>query len=184
MGILYKLEFANGKSYIGISLNPSKRFADHKRCALDGKENAVYRAWRKHGEPALKLLAVVEDRDLAETEIRAIKAFNTLVPNGYNVAEGGSGGSTLNDPLSAEKHRAKMIGNSNAKGLKHTAESKAKISEKSKSFWTDERKRRNSELMKGNSNNKGKRLSAEKRMEMSRLRKEEWARRRQNVGKL
>ena len=183
MGSLYKLDFSNGKSYIGISSNPGKRFSEHKRCAIEGRDNAVYRAWRKHGEPTLTLLAVVEDKDLAETEIRAIKVFNTLVPNGYNVAEGGSGGSTLNDNVSAEKHRIRMIGNSNAKGLKHSDSSKAKISERSRSLWTEERKKKNSEAMKGNTHNKGKKLSPEKRSEMSRLRTEEWARRKQIVGK-
>ena len=92
MGQLYKLDFSNGKSYIGITTRSAdERFNGHRaRCrSVKGGDSALYRAWRKHGEPVLTVLAVVEDRDLAETEIRAIKAFSTLVPNGYNVLEGG-----------------------------------------------------------------------------------------------
>lgn len=31
------------------------------------------------------MLAVLEDRELASTEIRAIAAYGTLAPNGYNM---------------------------------------------------------------------------------------------------
>lgn len=92
MGQLYKLDFANGKSYIGITTRSAEeRLHGHRaRCRSNkGGDAALYHAWRKHGEPVLTVLAVVEDKDLAETEIRAIKAFNTLVPNGYNVTAGG-----------------------------------------------------------------------------------------------
>lgn len=128
MGELYKLDFANGKSYIGITTNVAQhRFNGHRaRCrSTKGNDAAIYHAWRKHGEPTLLVLAVVEDRDLADTEIRAIKVFNTVVPNGYNMTHGGDV-SPLVDPLIA----AKLIGNKNASGSKHirSAEYKAKLS--------------------------------------------------------
>lgn len=128
MGQLYKLDFANGKSYIGITTKDAQhRFNGHRaRCrSTKGNDATLYHAWRKHGEPKLVVLAVVEDADLAETEIRAIKAFNTLVPNGYNMTPGGDV-SPLVDPLIA----AKLIGNKNAEGSRHvrSAEYKAKLS--------------------------------------------------------
>lgn len=92
MGQLYKLDFPNGKSYVGITTKTAAdRFSGHRvRCrSAKGSDATLYHAWRKHGEPKLVVLAVVEDADLPATEIRAIKAFNTLVPNGYNVTEGG-----------------------------------------------------------------------------------------------
>ena len=55
MGTLYKLDFANGKSYIGISLNPSKLFADHKRCALDGKGNSNNKGKRLSAEKRVEM---------------------------------------------------------------------------------------------------------------------------------
>lgn len=128
MGNLYKLDFQNGKSYIGITTKTAaERFSGHRvRCrSAKGNDATLYHAWRKHGEPKLVVLAVVEDKDLAETEIRAIKAFNTMTPNGYNMTPGGDV-SPLSDPLIA----AKLVGNKNAEGSRHvrSAEYKSKLS--------------------------------------------------------
>lgn len=116
MGHLYKLDFPNGKSYIGITTKTAlQRFKGHRvryQCGADG--SALYNAWRKHGEPKLVLLAVLEDREMVETEIRAIKIFNTLRPNGYNTTPGGKFA-----PFSDPAISAKMIGNQHAKGSKH-----------------------------------------------------------------
>lgn len=105
MGQLYKLDFANGKSYIGITKHEARRrFRGHKASLTAGnKGSLLYDAWRKHGEPQLVVLAVVEDADLPASEIRAIKAFNTLVPNGYNISEGGN----IN-PMHSDAVRAKL----------------------------------------------------------------------------
>ena len=92
MGELYKLDFANGKSYIGITTKTAaERFNGHRARSksIKGGDSALYQAWRKHGEPQMKVLAVLEDRELAHTEQRAIAAYGTLVPNGYNVTIGG-----------------------------------------------------------------------------------------------
>lgn len=127
MGHLYKLDFANGKSYIGITTKGAEtRFVQHRKSSVKGSNLAVHHAWRKHGEPKLVVLAVVEDADLPATEIRAIKAFNTLVPNGYNVTEGGQT-SPLLSPSVAAKVSAAMIGNKSSIGRKLSDEHKAKI---------------------------------------------------------
>ena len=91
MGELYKLDFANGKSYIGITTKTSKeRFAGHRRGARNQRKcTLLAKAWAKYGEPTLTTLAVLEDDDLAAAEVRAIKAFGTLHPGGYNMLEGG-----------------------------------------------------------------------------------------------
>lgn len=89
MPFLYALTFANNKKYIGITTRSLKcRFSQHKKLHVTGK-TAIYAAWRKHGEPTMQALAVVERDDLATTEIRAISVFNTLCPNGYNTSFGG-----------------------------------------------------------------------------------------------
>lgn len=93
MGTLYKLTFANGKEYIGITRSTmARRFYDHKKAARNGSyPYAIYTAWRKYGEPILSVLAVVEDADLCDAERRAIKKFNTKAPHGYNLTDGGEG---------------------------------------------------------------------------------------------
>lgn len=106
MGELYRLSFSNGKHYIGIAANGAyRRFTCHRHNAT--KFNTLlYNAWRKHGEPGLKVLAVIEDDLLYETEIRAIALYGTLAPGGYNITLGGDG----------------------IRGLVHTPETRAKMS--------------------------------------------------------
>lgn len=156
MGQVYKLEFASGKSYIGITTKTAvERFAGHRDSVVKGSKNPVHCAWRKHGEPVLTVLAVVEYRDLAETEIRAIKAFNTLVPNGYNVLEGGQTSPLLNPEVAAKISRL-MAGNTRGKGKKlgddnpaKRPEVRAKISAAMKvRVFTPEHKARISEALK------------------------------------
>lgn len=91
MGELYKLDFPNGKSYVGITTGTAKqRFAGHRRGSRSQKKCALLaRAWAKYGEPTLTTLAVLEEDDLPASEIRAIKAYGTLHPGGYNMLEGG-----------------------------------------------------------------------------------------------
>lgn len=111
MGELYKLTFPNGKCYIGITTKRAKdRFHGHKARAKQNKASTpLYTAWRKHGEPTLCVLAILEDHALAETEIRAIAAFNTLHPNGYNASVGGDV-SPMTIPEIAAKSAATRIG--------------------------------------------------------------------------
>ena len=110
MGELYKLDFTNGKSYVGITTKTAKsRFDNHKRCANTGKGAALYNAWRKHGEPKLTVLAVLEDKELASAEQRAIAVYGTLVPSGYNMTSGGEVSPMLFSEIAA-KVSASMLG--------------------------------------------------------------------------
>ena len=81
----------------------------------------VHAAWRKHGAPALSVLAVVENADLLETEKRAIAAVGTLKPGGYNMTPGGDF-NPMGDPEFVAKTTAA------ATGRRHTPEAKAKMS--------------------------------------------------------
>jgi hypothetical protein len=111
MGELYRLEFPNGKSYIGISRNgAAQRYLYHAGDARRGRSTLpLYQAWRKHGAPALTVLAVIENDDLPATEIRAIKVFGTLRPAGYNVSQGGQLGA-MHDPEVAARVAAALRG--------------------------------------------------------------------------
>lgn len=104
MGEIYRLDFPNGKSYIGLSaVTAAARFYGHKRRAEQGSTKGIlYNAWRKYGEPTLVVLAIVENSELAATEIRAIAAFNTISPNGYNLSFGGDTSPVLNKEVRAK----------------------------------------------------------------------------------
>jgi hypothetical protein len=145
MGTLYKLDFSSGKSYIGITeCSAEKRFLQHQKSATAGLRFPVYEAWRKYGAPKLSTLAILESYDLGATEIRAIKAFGTLAPNGYNISEGGERSpmhhpdakkkvsekmlKLWQDPAQAEIYALGMQGNSNRKGQPNSAKHNALVS--------------------------------------------------------
>lgn len=135
MGVIYKLTFSSGKSYIGqTTVLLSRRICDHRASARTGVAYPVYRAWRKYGEPVCVVLLEVEDSGaLADAEIAAIRDHGTLRPQGYNVAHGGRSG---------------MLGRT------HTAQARKKISEKGRGrivpphVWTPQRRAQQSERMR------------------------------------
>lgn len=137
MGQLYMLDFESGKSYIGISSKSAEvRLRSHLKAVNGGAATLLCRAWRKYGDPVLTVLAEVEDSELFEAEKRAIVAFKTKTPNGYNTTDGGEGviGYEHTDEARANIGRAQR-GNTNASGGKGkviSVEQRNKIAESSK----------------------------------------------------
>lgn len=92
----------NGKSYIGQSVNIERRYKDHKRI---GREDTFFhRVLEEEGFDNFDfyVIEVCKIDELNDKEIFYIKEFNTLIPNGYNVSEGGNsshpmGLSSVND---------------------------------------------------------------------------------------
>lgn len=108
MGELYRLTFPNGKAYIGITSGSScHRYKGHAKDARRHRISALHSAWKKYGPPVMQVLAVLENQQLGDAEIKAIALLKTLVPHGYNTATGGF----VNPP-----------------GYRHTTQAKAKIS--------------------------------------------------------
>ena len=167
-GVIYKLDFPNGKSYIGQTMDWEKRWKHHKTSSKR-KDQLLYHAWRKHEEPTPTFLyeGVHEDY-LDQLEIFAIKHWNTKLPNGYNLTDGGAG----------------------PRGYKPTEEHKRKISESKKGEknynygkkLSEETKRKMSETRKGKPKSEehkrkigdahiGKKRSEETRRKLSEMRK-------------
>ena len=145
MGELYRLDFNNGKSYVGITVKKAaNRFKHHKRDATHGSKYLVHRAWRKYGEPKMTVLAILEDGELPSTEIRAIKIFGTMTPNGYNMTPGGE-----ESPMLVPAIKAKLV------GIKRSKESRAKMSESKKGSMTQELRELLQRIHRGNSYRKG-----------------------------
>lgn len=127
MGELYKLDFASGKSYIGITeKTAAQRFKGHQTSFRLGATALVYRAWRKYGEPKLTVLAVLEDCELSPSEIRAIAIFKTISPHGYNLSEGGHLAPSKHPEVAAKISKS-QLGNKSFAGRKHSEETKAKM---------------------------------------------------------
>jgi len=110
MQTLYKLDFADGKSYIGItSRSVAVRFGCHRRDALSNSNKEVHEAWRRLGAPTLVVLATVEDNMRDEAERAAIAEHGTFTPGGYNHTTGGSHGSRCSE-AGRERNRAAQVG--------------------------------------------------------------------------
>jgi hypothetical protein len=95
MGCLYMLTSPSGKSYIGItSKTAQQRFKKHVEHAFGKRENGViYSALRKYKPEgfAVKTLAIADWSYLVDLEQKAIVAFGTRYPKGYNMTDGGEG---------------------------------------------------------------------------------------------
>lgn len=128
MGELYRLDFPNGKSYIGMTTRrTSLRISGHRQAAAKDKNTPLYNAWKKHGEPVCVVLAVVENFDLPEAERKAINIFGTLSPGGYNVLE-----SSAIPPMAVPEISSKIKGNCHTKGRKLSEAHISKIIEANK----------------------------------------------------
>lgn len=99
IGIYSITNIINGKLYIGKSKNIKSRWLDHERNLRKNKHHNDYlqNAWNKYGEVNFKFDVVEitdEECKLDELEIYYIKQFNSTNDNyGYNIREGGDGGS-------------------------------------------------------------------------------------------
>ena len=113
--IIYKAtNKINGKVYVGQTVRSlSERMAEHARHT----ETAFDKAVKKYGLDAFVVEQIDSASDMDELnqkEIYWISFYNSVVPNGYNMCEGGG----------------------NTKGFHHSEESKTKMSEaKADSFF-------------------------------------------------
>lgn len=86
----------NNKQYIGKTTKTiEERFASHRHDSKFSK-TVLYKAFKKYGIDNF-IISVIEECDsdkLNEREIYWIQKYNSIVPNGYNLTIGGTGGDT------------------------------------------------------------------------------------------
>ena len=98
MGIIYcYTNLINGKKYVGQTINPEKRYNQHKSSAFNEKDKdyntPLHRAFRKYGYNNFNYEIILSTSSLDilnELEIYFIDKYKTQVPNGYNILEGGN----------------------------------------------------------------------------------------------
>ena len=99
-GIIYKWKCTeNGKEYIGQTNQPNKRKKSFLNFNKNYSGNIINRARFKYDNEDKWEYTILEkvicgnsnDLKLNELEKKYIKEYNTLTPNGYNMADGGSG---------------------------------------------------------------------------------------------
>lgn len=142
-GLIYLIEFPNGKKYVGKSIHDlnqiTKRYfvKENKNC-----KRPVNKAIKKFGCENVKITVLEEYRNitdyfLGEKEKEFIRLNSSLITeNGYNVHEGGSGGDTYtNNPRKneiIENIKLRLKTRHPRKGVKLSDETKRKISLKAK----------------------------------------------------
>ena len=127
---LYRLTSPSGRVYIGIAKNTRKRWQEHVQSARNGSRCVLHSAIRKYGFDNFKKEVLVTSTFayVKDLEVKAIAAYGTMAPVGYNLTAGGDG----------------------TNGYAHTGETKQRVSaaQKGRTF-TEEHKRRLSEARKG-----------------------------------
>ena len=117
MGCVYKLEFPNGKHYVGITKHTAlARFNAHVKHMLGGKRLcAVHSAIRKYGAGQVTVTTLLRGDDdfIKYMEPRVIAAFGTKCPNGYNLTDGGEGAfGVIRSQATKDKISAAKVGRS------------------------------------------------------------------------
>ena len=159
----------NGKRYIGQTINPKKRYKEHKRHigSYDG-QNLFGRALNKYSSMDDWEYIVIEEVSkemLDQREINWIAFYNSNDPeHGYNTTSGGD----RHDGYKLSEETRKRMSESK-KGKKRSTETCKKISEsqKGKKISEETRKRMSKSLRGKPAWNKGKKHSEESRRKMS-----------------
>jgi group I intron endonuclease len=142
----------NGMQYIGVTVDPKKRFRAHCRPAKTSRlllKNAI----QKHGKENFKMEVFLQSTQAYcyELEPKLISTYKTLKPSGYNLTAGGMGSLGLTGEMNGchgrvgEKHP--QFGKLGCfTGRKHSEETKAKmrLARQSKK-WCEETKAKMSE---------------------------------------
>ena len=133
MGTIYKITcLINGKAYVGQTRQSFKRrITEHKRDSSKGRPG-IDAAIAKYGWAnfTAEIIEVCPVEMLNEREMYWIAKLNSKVPHGYNLTDGGDGGRGCSPSAETRaKISAKLKGRpAHNKGVKHTAEARAKMS--------------------------------------------------------
>lgn len=92
--IVYKLtNQVNGKEYVGVTKKSwCRRWGNHLYRAKHGGPEAIYGAIRKYGKDNFQVVILAEcetENELGRLEKKYISELKTMIPNGYNMTEGG-----------------------------------------------------------------------------------------------
>ena len=168
---IYLIEnIKTGKYYIGITSKSLKeRLQRHFRSSSYGSNVYLHKSMKKYGFDNF-IISLLEETDNWNDEIRYIKEHNTLVPNGYNITKGGTGGDTSasNNFIQSMKNR-NMNGNNNpmfgklAKenpnfGSKRSDKQKENIRLGTTKSWDSNRKKAASIRFSGKNNPQAKKI--------------------------
>lgn len=115
MGCIYKItNLKNNKCYIGQTSqkDPMKRWRDHLNYMKTGVGGCplLTNAAKKYGVDSFefKIVIICFDSDLNKFEKEYIKKYDSILPNGYNILEGGIGGNGFKGKKHSKETRDKL----------------------------------------------------------------------------
>lgn len=157
MGFIYKIvNNINGKIYVGQTTKTllEERFKEHRKPTSNCRY--LLNAFKKYGIYNFEFIMIRNclNYELNALEIMNISLHKSLVPNGYNLRQGGIGGGKHNEETK-KKISETLKGRTDIKrgccvGRHHTEETKNKISEALKgTHCTEETKKKMSVNMTG-----------------------------------
>ena len=149
-GYIYKIQFPNGKHYIGQTISLEQRQYQHRWHAKNGDTKYLYNALRKYEMTDTFELIEIDTADtkeeLCEKEIQYIQEYNSyyLNENGYNMTFGGEG---FNGYVFTEEDKQKL--SEAGKKQFESPESRREQSERLKKYnESQEERQKKSERMK------------------------------------
>ena len=130
IGIYMYTNRLNGKRYIGKSINIEARKGKHRRNAKDGRASYFYSALRRYGEEVFdfEVLEECTEEQLDKREKFYIAKYNSLMPNGYNMTEGGTGGNPYGRRSEEQNLKTRRKMSESHKGMNPSPETIAKMS--------------------------------------------------------
>jgi len=139
-GSIYKIQFPNGKHYIGLTTTSlEQRTKEHRSCAKSGANKCLYNAIRKYDMVDTFELIEIDTADtieeLCDLEILYIQDYNSHYENGrgYNMTYGGEG---TNGYVYTEEDKQKMS-ESAKKYHEYNPDARERMSERMKQYYID-----------------------------------------------
>jgi group I intron endonuclease len=177
---VYILKFSNGKLYVGVSVDPKQRLRTHL------KSNTVLRgAFQKHGQPELLVVFRGEREKCFENEQYLTDLLQTVVPNGYNLQRGGTGGSVPSElsrlRMSKAKQGKKVLAKTKAR-MMAAHKNRLPISEETRCRMSESAKRRGAsdavmvKLQEGRRQKTAEGIAANTRRKLSEAAIRQWVR--------
>jgi group I intron endonuclease len=130
-GCIYKIQFPNGKNYIGLTTSLERRTKQHKNCVKNGDIKLIYKALRKYEMvDSFELIEIDTATTLVELHKKEIEYIQTYKSHyvdgcGYNMTRGGEG---VNGYLHTDDDKQKISEAVNKHYVEHP-ESRQKMSE-------------------------------------------------------
>ena len=149
MGYIYKItNIKNNKIYIGqtIKTRPSDRYSQHRYLANHPEQEKgvsyLHRAMASDGLDNFKFEVIeeIENQQLNDREQYWIKYYNCVIPNGYNITEGGSGTKGYSRPQSIKEREKRQKSNKDFY-IEHP-EAIEKARQRTTELWKNEEYRR------------------------------------------